>query len=146
MPTHDFGTSVTNVDAATIAVLAYDLRVDLNVTEKVARASAWFDLGTALRSWLTKLPSSSAVGAKAEKLALSCMTSGLREDPANETYWMYLGDAHFTTQPKTAQHCYIRALDIDNKVSSTTFTTKLETYCSTECRALDTSRTALLAP
>uniref|UniRef100_D8QCZ7 Superkiller protein 3 n=1 Tax=Schizophyllum commune (strain H4-8 / FGSC 9210) TaxID=578458 RepID=D8QCZ7_SCHCM len=110
-------TNVTNVDAATIAVLAYDLRVDLNVTEKVARASAWFDLGTALRSWLTKLPSSSSVGARAEKLALSCMTSGLREDPANETYWMYLGDAHFTSQPKTAQHCYIRALDIDNKVS-----------------------------
>ncbi|KAL1743133.1 hypothetical protein HDZ31DRAFT_83630 [Schizophyllum fasciatum] len=109
------GESVTNLDAATIAVLAYDLRVNLNVAEKVARASAWFDLGTALRSWLTKLPSSSTTGAMTEKLALSCMTSGLREDPSNELYWMYLGDAHFATQPKTAQHCYIRALDIDNK-------------------------------
>lgn len=107
--------SVAGVDAATIAVLAYDLRVDLNVAEKVARASAWFDLGAALRSWLTKLPSSSAIGEKAEKLALSCMTGALREEPANETYWMHLGDAHFTSQPKTAQHCYIRALDIDNK-------------------------------
>jgi superkiller protein 3 len=61
---------------------------------------------------------------RAEKQAVACLTKALREDPGNDTYWNALGSMNFVGQPKTAQHAYIKALEIDNKVSSTSFTTK----------------------
>jgi superkiller protein 3 len=108
----------TGLQALEIAMAAYDYRVTLGFSDTMASGSAWFDLGIALHSWATKV-SPSESQRKAEKQAGDCLIQALREDPGNVSYWNALGNVVFGTQPRTAQHAYIKALEIDSKVGST---------------------------
>jgi len=112
---HDMS-SLDGLKALETAIAAYDYRISLGTSENSPNGCAWFDLGIALHSWCRRI-SSSEDRQKAEKQAMCCVTEALREDSGNEIYWNALGCINFDTQPKTAQHAYIRALEIDPKVS-----------------------------
>jgi superkiller protein 3 len=98
-----------------IAMAAYDYRISLSSSENSPSGSAWFDLGISFRSWSRRLSSGEGTQ-KAENQAMGCFTEALRQDPGNTMYWNALGSINFSTQPKRAQHAYIKALEIDSKV------------------------------
>ena len=54
---------------------------------------------------------------RAEKEAIVQFKHALRLDPNNDTFWVALGNATFLSQPAICQHSYVRALEIDGKVS-----------------------------
>jgi superkiller protein 3 len=99
-----------------VAMVAYDHVISLSSSEASATGSSWYDLGIALSSWSIQITSKEDQE-RADKQAVACLTKALREDPGNDTYWNALGYMNFVAQPKTAQHAYIKALEIDNKVS-----------------------------
>ncbi|KAJ6558576.1 superkiller protein 3 [Mycena vulgaris] len=100
--------------ALEVAASAYDYRITLGSSEGVARGSAWYDLGISLQCLSTK-QTSSEIRQQTEAKAVECLTEAVREDPGNDAYWVALGDAHFLSKVKTAQHAYIKALEIDSK-------------------------------
>ncbi|KAK7056865.1 Superkiller protein 3 [Paramarasmius palmivorus] len=105
---------LTGIKLLELAILGYDHRITLGSSENIAVGSAWFDLAVALRS----LAGKSVPGAKrdsAEAQAIKCFTEAIRACPLVDKYWVALGDANFLSQPKTAQHAYVRALEIDSK-------------------------------
>ncbi|EEB95507.1 hypothetical protein MPER_05512, partial [Moniliophthora perniciosa FA553] len=94
--------------------MGYDHRVTLGSSENAAVGSAWYDLAIGLRSLADRL----AHGTKrenAESQAIKCLTEAIRACPMVDEYWIALGDANFIHQPKTAQHAYVRALEINSK-------------------------------
>ena len=104
-----------------IAAVAYDYRLSLGSSESAATGgSAWFDLGVALHLWAAK-SSGSKNGEKARSEAIACFSQALREDPGNVMYWIAMGDVHFLSNAKTAQHAYVRALEIELKVGLKSF-------------------------
>ncbi|KAJ6607768.1 superkiller protein 3 SKI3 [Mycena sp. CBHHK59/15] len=107
-------TALNGVKALEVAASAYDYRITLGSAEGSARGSAWYDLGIALQCLATK-QTSTEMRQQTEKQAVECLTESVREDPGNDTYWLALGDANFTSRAKTAQHAYIKALEIDSK-------------------------------
>jgi superkiller protein 3 len=99
-----------------IAIAAYDYRISVTSSESSPSGSTWFDLGSAFHTW-AKRSSSVDDKQKAAKQAASCFTEALRQDPSNESYWNALGTINFEAQPMSAQHAYIKALEINSKVS-----------------------------
>jgi superkiller protein 3 len=107
---------LTGIKTLEIAAAAYSYRISLGSSEVATKSgSAWFDLGIALHSWITRLDNG-ADHEKAKKKAIECLTQAVREDPGNDAYWVALGDVNFLTNAKTAQHAYIKALEINSKV------------------------------
>jgi len=102
-------------DLVQLSIHIYDHRISLGSSESAATSSAWFDLAMSLRH-SAALSSYSEVKEKAETQAVKCLTEAVRNSPTNPSYWVALGDAYFTSQPKMAQHAYIKALEIDSKV------------------------------
>lgn len=98
--------------ALEIAIVAYDFRIS---SGDAVTGSSWYDLGIASHFWSTR-SLSKVEQERSNRLAIECLTKALREDPGNEIYWNALGSANFVTQPKTSQHAFIKALEIDNKV------------------------------
>lgn len=98
-----------------VTIATYDHRVELGSSEAVAMGSAWFDFSVALRSLAQRLPPS---GRRTEVITQTSksLIAAIRTDPMNDVYWVALGDVNFVEQPKTAQHAYIKALEIDSKV------------------------------
>jgi superkiller protein 3 len=114
-PLFDADSVLNGSKALEVATAAYDYRVTLGSAEGVARGSAWYDLGMALQSLATK-QISSEIRQQTEVKAGECLAEAVREDPGNDIYWVALGDANFSSRAKTAQHAYIKALEIDSKV------------------------------
>ncbi len=102
--------------ALEIAVAAYSYRQSLGSLDDTASGSAHYDLGMALCSF-AKTISFGTVQEAARKESIRCLKEAISLDPVSNQYWNALGNALFITQPKTAQHAYIRALEIDSKVS-----------------------------
>ncbi|KAJ3553260.1 hypothetical protein NM688_g3709 [Phlebia brevispora] len=102
--------------ALQIALLAYDYRITLGSLDDSASASAYYDFGMALCNYARRTNEKADIS---RKESVSYLKEALRLDPYNDHYWNTLGNALFVDQPKTAQHAYIRALDIDPKNVST---------------------------
>ncbi|KAK0232722.1 TPR-like protein [Armillaria fumosa] len=100
------------------AIVAYDLRLSVALLDPQAIGSAWFDLGMALGSYASRLTDEEK-SKDVEKKRIEFLGSALRQCPLNEEYWTALGSAYFLTQAKSAQHAYIRALEIDSKNTAT---------------------------
>lgn len=97
-----------------ISIRACRLRICLNASSNAARGSAWYDLAIGLQHWCDQTTSSeSEVQAK----IVEAVTNALKEEPLNDAYWIAYGNAHFSDQPKMAQHAYVQALELDPKVS-----------------------------
>jgi superkiller protein 3 len=114
-PLHN-GSTLDGIKVLEIATAAYSYRMSLGSSESVATGgSAWFDLGVALHLWATK-STDREDGASARAKAVSCFSHALREDPGNVIYWIAMGDVHFLSHARTAQHAYVKALEIESKV------------------------------
>lgn len=105
------------VDVLKAAIAAYNYRIALGLLNSTATGSAWYDLGSALGSFATETMIEEK-REKAEKQTAACLMEAIKANPIDETYWIALGNMHFVKQPKTAQHAYIKALEINNKVCS----------------------------
>lgn len=101
-------------DVLKMACAAYHYRIALGLSNSTATGSAWFDLGISLRS--LALQETAEKVEKANKQATASLMEAIKANPVDETYWIELGNMHFMKQPKTAQHAYIKALEINNKV------------------------------
>jgi superkiller protein 3 len=99
-----------------VAIAAYDHRLSLPSQDDAANGSAWADLGLALHAWAQGTVDLEKK-ALAAKEAIGCMIEALKADAGNDAYWNALGIMSFVDKPKTAQHAFIKALEIDNKVS-----------------------------
>ncbi|KDQ57736.1 hypothetical protein JAAARDRAFT_35420 [Jaapia argillacea MUCL 33604] len=100
-----------------LAIAAYNYRISMSSNETTDSGSSWFDLGAALHYLATINPASanSDRHAKATQQAIVCIKQALRNEVDNDAYWNALGNINFTDHPKTAQHAYIKALDINSK-------------------------------
>jgi len=116
LPSVEGDSPVGGRQALEIAIIVYDYRISLGSSEESVTGSSWYDLGVALNTWSNQTVSKEDQE-RAKKQAMVCLTKALREDTGNDTYWNALGSINFVAQPKTAQHAYIKALEIDNKVS-----------------------------
>lgn len=96
------------------AVAAYDYRLSFGSLNESAHASAWADFAISLHVW-TQQCLDADKKARGEAEAIRCITEALRADAGVDTYWNALGNMSFISHPKTAQHAYIKALEIDNK-------------------------------
>ncbi|KAK0197963.1 superkiller protein 3 [Armillaria mellea] len=114
----DTPTPLTGTIMLQNAIVAYDLRVSVASSDPQAIGSAWFDLGMALGAYASRLKDEGK-SKDVEKKRIEFLGSALRQCPLNEEYWTALGNAYFLTQPKSAQHAYIRALEIDSKNTAT---------------------------
>ncbi|KAJ7251764.1 TPR-like protein [Mycena haematopus] len=117
-PLFDDESASTGYKALEIAAAAYDYRITLGSSEGVGRGSAWYDLGMSLQCLSTKQPLTEK-RQQAETKAGECLRAAIREDPGNDIYWVAFGNANFLSQAKTAQHAYIKALEIDSKNATT---------------------------
>ncbi|KAJ3899280.1 superkiller protein 3 [Lentinula edodes] len=101
-----------------VAIAAYDHRIELGSPESVAVGSAWFDYSISLRSLAQRVPDGDRKTKVTDQIS-KALIEAIRIAPTNDTYWVALGDFHFSQQPKTAQHAYIKAIEIDSKNART---------------------------
>ncbi|KAI9442528.1 TPR-like protein [Lactarius indigo] len=98
---------LTGIDALKVAVTAYSHRISLGLLGGATTGSAWFDFGLALFN----------LAKRVLQQALASIKEAIRAQPSEDNYWRALGDMNLVSRPKEAQHAYIRALEIDPKVT-----------------------------
>jgi superkiller protein 3 len=103
-------------DALKVAVAAYSHRISLGLLGAAATGSAWFDFGLSLFNLARRIFPEGEKRDKASKQALASIKEAIRAQPGEDNYWRALGDMSLVSQPKEAQHAYIRALEINPKV------------------------------
>ncbi|KAI0371043.1 TPR-like protein [Pilatotrama ljubarskyi] len=114
------GAESTNLSllALEIAITAYDYRLTLGAVDDAAKATAYYDLGSAL-STFARRTSDSAKRDRLQQHAITQFKEALRLEPSNDAFWVALGNATFLSQPGVCQHSYVRALEIDSKNAAT---------------------------
>ncbi|PPQ64992.1 hypothetical protein CVT26_015701, partial [Gymnopilus dilepis] len=110
--------SLSLAQVATLAVHACTCRISLYPTGQTANSGAWYDLSVALQSWTTKASPTVDTTPVKEKV-IEYLKKALQLEPANDLYWVALGNAYFLTHAKAAQHSYIKALEINSKNAAT---------------------------
>ncbi|RXW12392.1 hypothetical protein EST38_g13464 [Candolleomyces aberdarensis] len=101
-------------EALLISILAAEYRVSLSPTN--SDTSAWYDLGMGVRAWSIQ---SGNQDEKVVQFIIACITEAVKREPMNASYWTALGTAYFVSNPRAAQHSFIKALEIENKRAST---------------------------
>jgi superkiller protein 3 len=109
---------LTGTDALKVAVAAYSHRISHGLLGAPATGSAWFDFGLALFNLTKRAIPEGEKRDKALQQALASIKEAIRAQPNEDSYWRALGDMNLVARPKEAQHAYIRALEIDPKVTS----------------------------
>ncbi|OJT10137.1 Superkiller protein 3 [Trametes pubescens] len=100
------------------ALTAYDYRLTLGAIDDAAKATAYYDLGSAL-STFARRTTDSVKRDHAQQHAIAQFKEALRHEPSNDAFWVALGNATFLSQPGVCQHSYIRALEVDAKNAAT---------------------------
>lgn len=108
--------SVDGTLALRLAVATCSSRLALFAKDERGVESAWFDMGVAL-SRIASSTHSDAVKEKAGKQAIESVRLALIADPGNPLFWNAFGNFNFVSRPMIAQHAYIKALEINSKVS-----------------------------
>jgi superkiller protein 3 len=106
---------ITGLNALEAAVAAYDYRITVGSPNEATLPSSLYDLAVALHGWTLKQPPDTTQ--KASEAANSFLVQTLQKEPGNARFWTALGDLHFKHKPKLSQHAYIKALEVNNKVS-----------------------------
>jgi superkiller protein 3 len=99
-----------------LAAAAYHTRIQLCEDDDDLEAAAFYDYAVACHSLASVCPAEEASLVLAE--AITSAKSALRYDPGNEACWNALGVMSFASDPKIAQHAFIRAIELDQKVHS----------------------------
>ncbi|TCD60261.1 Superkiller protein 3 [Steccherinum ochraceum] len=113
--TSDFVLSSSLLD---FAILAYDCKVSLGALDDRSSGSGSYDLGVALSAYARRVTEENKRDL-AQQHSATYLKEALGFDPINDTYWSTLGTALFASQPKIAQHAYIKALEIDSRNAAT---------------------------
>lgn len=95
------------------SIQIYDHRISLDVPLDI-RHEAWFDLGIACARRSRMMPDDNSN--KTLDAAIFFLTSAVKYHAGIPAYWAALGNIFFVKNWQTAQHAYIKALEIDNKV------------------------------
>lgn len=122
-----------------VALAAYDYRISLDALDDAARGSAHYDFGMALFSYARKVVQTPAAE-PARQLGIRQTKEALRCEPSNEQYWNALGSATLESQPRVAQHAYIRAIELNPKVCArlaSGYSLKAYIVICPECHHLD---------
>lgn len=98
-----------------VSVASYDYRVSLGSSDNAVGASSQYDLGIAL-TLLARRLGDDPKRQQAEESAVHCFKEAISLDYANDVYWNTLGNSLCVSKPKSAQHAYVKALEIDSKV------------------------------
>lgn len=106
--------TLTGTQLAEVAVAAYDHRLSLEANKSASVGSFWFDLGIALHTWGFRLGASERKG-EAQKAAIRCLTEAVRKNSNDDRMWTALAIAHASDSATTAQHAFVKALEIDPK-------------------------------
>ncbi|CCM00695.1 uncharacterized protein FIBRA_02734 [Fibroporia radiculosa] len=107
-----------SLTALEIALAAYEYRISLGLLDDVASGSAHFDLGSALFAYFHKVQLDEA-RERARQEAINQFKEAIKMEPGNDRYWHALGNVTAESQPKIAQHAYVKALDINSKSTVT---------------------------
>ncbi|KAI0082004.1 TPR-like protein [Panus rudis PR-1116 ss-1] len=101
-----------------MAIASYDYRATLGSLDDIAGASCHFDLATTLTTYARRI----IPGPKQDRVieaAISSYKEAISLDPTNDEFWHAFANACFSSQPRVAQHAFIKALEIDSKKAST---------------------------
>lgn len=109
------GESQDIVTAIYAGILAYKRAIFATADDRHAHAVAWYNLGTAEYRTYVALPSREM---KHRLAAIRCFKRTIKIEPGNHEFWNALGLATAELNPKVAQHSLVRALYINDKVSS----------------------------
>ena len=128
-----------------VAFAAYEYRLSLGAIDDVAKATAHYDLGASLSAFARRTLDA-VKREKAQQEAIAQFKNALRLEPGNDVFWIALGNATFLSQPTLCQHAYIRAIEIDGKVSISFAPSFCPSDCFPERGDLDQSRHVLSPP
>jgi len=117
-PTFEEEDSLTTLEITAVAIYSCLAQISLYSLSQTSKSGAWYDLSVALQSWIAKATPSADISPSKEKV-VECLKKALQLDPTSDIYWVGLGNAHFLSHPKAAQHAYIKALEVDSKNPST---------------------------
>jgi superkiller protein 3 len=115
IPSISLESPVGGSEALLISILSAEYRVSLNPTN--SDTSAWYDLGMGVRAW--SILSGNQGDEKVGQFIVDCITEAVKREPTNPNYWTALGTAYFVSNPRAAQHSFIKALEIENKSAAT---------------------------
>lgn len=101
-----------------LAVVTCNYRLSLFAKDEDGIGDAWFDLGVSLFR-LSFFTSSDEARQSMLGKATEYVRVALLSDPGNPAFWEVFGVLNFVSQPAIAQHAFIRALEMNNKVSLT---------------------------
>ncbi|KAH6914120.1 superkiller protein 3 SKI3 [Coprinopsis sp. MPI-PUGE-AT-0042] len=92
------------------AVRSTEFRVGLGSSKKPEHA-AWYDLAIGLQVW--GIVHSKQVAFS--PLVIKYLSKAVKQDPLNDRYWISLGIAYFSSNPRASQHALVKALELDGK-------------------------------
>ena len=95
------------------AVATYEYRISFGFHDDKAKASAWYDFGVALQALHTRIGPQATI---TQDQVIRCLKEAASAEPDEELHWIALGDAYFLKNAKSAQHAYIRSLELNSKV------------------------------
>ena len=105
---------VSALNILEFAVATYEYRISFGFHDDKAKASAWYDLGVALRTLRSRNTESHVTITQDQ--VIRCLKEAASAEPDEELHWIALGDAYFLRNAKSAQHSYIRSLELNSKV------------------------------
>ena len=105
---------VSALNTLEFAVATYEYRISFGFYDDKAKASAWYDLGVAMQTLRGRNIGSHAIITQDQ--VIRCLKEAASAEPDEELHWIALGDAHFLKNAKSAQHAYIRSLELNSKV------------------------------
>lgn len=105
---------VSALNVLEFAVATYEYRISFGFHDDRAKASAWYDLGVALQTLRSR--NGGSLATITQDQVIRCLKEAVSADPDEESHWIALGDAYFLDSAKSAQHAYIRALELNSKV------------------------------
>ena len=103
---------VSALNVLDFAVATYEYRISFGFHDDKAKASAWYDLGIALQALRTR----NVAATTDQDQVIRCLKEAVSAEPNEESHWIALGDAYFLRNAKSAQHAYIRSLELNSKV------------------------------
>lgn len=120
--------------ALEIALAAYDYSLTLGAINDAAKGTAFYDLGSALSTY-SRRTSDGTKRDRAQQHAIAQFKEAIRLEPGNDAFWVALGNATFLSQPGVCQHSYIRALEVDSKVSGGQYSSRSSLHACFSRRA-----------
>jgi len=105
---------VTAIQVNAVAIYSCLSQVALYSSTQTSSSSVWYDLSVAIQFWAAKVRPAST-SSNVQERVVEYLKKALQLHPAQDFYWIALGNAYFIGHAKAAQHAYIKALDIDSK-------------------------------